>query len=108
MRIAQHVAEIDKKLDEPLISTIHKLTKIAVEMQAQSLEALMKKALVAASALVDRMIQVRKLYETAYQMIPRHNERTSFAVSLIIRDIRAFAGYAVALADDAVLGVFEI
>jgi phosphate uptake regulator len=108
MRIAQHVAEIDKRLEEPIISTIHKLTKIAVEMQAQSLDALMKKDLVAASSLVDRMVQVRKLYETAYHMIPRHNERTSFAVSLIIRDIRAFAGYAVALADDAVLGVFEI
>lgn len=108
MRIAQHVAEIDRRLDEQIIMTIHRLTKIAVEMQQQSLDALMNKDLVAASALVDRMVQVRRLYENAYQMIPRHNERTSFAVSLIIRDIRAFAGYAVALADDAVLGVFEM
>jgi len=108
MRIAQHVSEIDKKLDDQIVTIIQKLTRIAVEMQDQSLAALMKKDLVIASSLVDRMVQVRKLYEAAFPLIGKHNERTALALSLIIRDIRAFAGYAVALADDAVLGVFEM
>ena len=37
MRIAQHVAEIDKKVDEQIISIVQKLTKISLEMQDQSL-----------------------------------------------------------------------
>lgn len=108
MRIAQHVSEIERKLDEQLIQTIHKLSKTTLEMQDQSLSALMNKDLIAASALVDRMVHVRKLYEAAFLMIPRYSDRTTIAVSLLIRDIRAVAGYAVALADDAVLGVFEM
>ncbi|MDG6997840.1 MAG: phosphate uptake regulator PhoU [Nitrososphaerota archaeon] len=108
MRIAQHVAEVDRKLEDQMIQTIQKLLKTTLEMQEQSLSALMKKDLLVASTLVDRMVYVRKLYETAFLMIPRHPERTAIALSLIIRDIRAVAGYAVALADDAVLGVFEM
>lgn len=108
MRIAQHVAEVDKKLDDQLIQTLQKLLKTTIEMQEESLSALMNKDLLRASALVDRMVHVRKLYEAAFLMIPRHNERTAIALSLIIRDIRAVAGYAVALADDAVLGVFDM
>jgi len=108
MRIAQHVAEIDKKLDDQIISIIQKLTKISLEMQDQSLAALMKKDLVTASTLDDRMVQVRKLYAAAYPLIGKNDERTGLALSLIVRDIRAFASYAVALADDAVLGVLEM
>lgn len=108
MRIAQHVGEIEKKLDEQIAAVIQKMTKISTEMQNQALNALIKKDLAAASTIIDRMVQVRRLYETASPMISKYPERTALALSLIIRDIRAFAGYAVALADDAVLGVFEV
>lgn len=108
MRIAQHVAEVDKKMDDQIISIIQKLTKISLEMQDQSLAALMRKDLVTASSLPDRMVQVRKLYEAAFPLIGKNPDRTALALSLIVRDLRAFAGYAVALADDAVLGVFEM
>ncbi len=108
MRIAQHVGEIENKPDDQIVSIIQKLTKISVEMQASSLAALMKKDLATASSLVDRMVQVRKLYESVYPLISKQNERSALSLSLIIRDLRAFAGYAVALADDAVLGVFEM
>ncbi|MHB8566107.1 MAG: PhoU domain-containing protein [Nitrososphaerales archaeon] len=107
MRIAQHVAEIEKKLDDQLITIIQKMAKITVEMQDQSLKALLNRDLDLASTIIDKMVSVRKLYESAYALVPRHSERSSLALSLIIRDIRAVAGYAVALADDAVLGVFE-
>jgi phosphate uptake regulator len=107
MRIAQHVGEIEKKLDDQINSTIQKMTKVSVEMQDQSLDALLKKDLATASTIIDRMVQVRKLYDQAAPLVGKNSERAALALSLIIRDIRAFAGYAVALADDAVLGVFE-
>jgi AbrB family looped-hinge helix DNA binding protein len=107
MRIAQHVGEIDRKLDEQMTAIIQKMTKISTDMQDHALDALLRKDLATASTIIDRMVQVRRLYETASPLISKNSERTALALSLIIRDIRAFAGYAVALADDAVLGVFE-
>jgi AbrB family looped-hinge helix DNA binding protein len=108
MRIAQHVGEIEKKLDEQIVTIIQKMTRVSTEMQKDALDALLKKDLPTASAIIDRMVQVRRLYESASPLISKYPERTALALSLIIRDIRAFAGYAVALADDAVLGVFEV
>ncbi|MDH2899821.1 MAG: phosphate uptake regulator PhoU [archaeon] len=107
MRIAQHVGEIDDKLDESILSLIQKMTKITLEMEDQAFTALSKKDLALASSVIDRMTNIRKLYETAHSAsLKEHNDRTSLALSLIIRDIRAIAGYTVALADDAVLGIF--
>ena len=108
MRIAQHVSEVEKKLDEQTASLIQKMVKVSVEMQDQALKALLSKDLTMASTIIDRMVQVRKFYEAALPLITKLDERQSLALSLIIRDIRAYAGYAVALADDAVLGVFDI
>ena len=106
MRIAQHVGEIDRKLDENVISLIQKMTKTTIEMQQQAFTALLKKDLALASSVIDRMALVRKQYDAAHAIAIKQSERTSLSLSLIIRDIRAVAGYAVALADDAVLGVF--
>jgi AbrB family looped-hinge helix DNA binding protein len=108
MRIAQHVGEIEKKLDEQIINIIQKMMRVSTEMQNHALSALLNKDLSTASAIIDRMVQIRRLYESASPLVSKYPERTSLALSLIIRDIRAFAGYAVALADDAVLGVFEV
>jgi phosphate uptake regulator len=107
MRIAQHVSEIERKLDEQTIGIIQKMAKITTEMQEQSLKALLNRDMDLASTIIDKMASVRKQYEAAYLLLPKQSERSSLALSLIIRDIRAVAGYAVALADDAVLGVFE-
>jgi phosphate uptake regulator len=107
MRIAQHVGEIEKKLDEEVVSLIQKMTRITIEMQEQAFAALSSKNLAQAASVIDRMVQIRKLYESAHVLVVKEpNQRTSLALFLIIRDIRAIAGYAVALADDAVLGVF--
>ncbi|MCL4519302.1 MAG: AbrB/MazE/SpoVT family DNA-binding domain-containing protein [Thaumarchaeota archaeon] len=108
MRIAQHVSEVEKKLDEETASMVQKMTRISVEMQDHALKALLQKDLAMASTIIDRMVQVRRLYEAALPLITKLDDRLSLALSLIIRDIRAYAGYAVALADDAVLGVFDI
>jgi phosphate uptake regulator len=107
MRIAQHVGEIEKKLDQDVIALIQKMTRITIEMQEQAFAALGNKDLSQAASVIDRMGQVRKLYENAHTLVVKEsNQRTSLALFLIIRDIRAIAGYAVALADDAVLGIF--
>jgi AbrB family looped-hinge helix DNA binding protein len=108
MRIAQHVPELEKKVDEPMKSILQRMTKVCIEMQDQSLDALMKRDLAMASSIIDRMGQIRKLYESAYPLMDKYGGRTSLALSLIFREIRAIAGYAVALADDAVLEVFEM
>jgi phosphate uptake regulator len=107
MRIAQHVGEIDAKLDENIVSLIQKMTRITLEMEEQAFRALLNKDLALASSVIDRMTNVRKLYEAAQAAtLKEHSDRTLLALSLIIRDIRAIAGYTVALADDAVLGIF--
>ena len=107
MRIAQHVGEIEVTLEENMISLIQKMTKITIEMQQQSFTALKTKDLGLASSVIDKMVSVRKLYEAAEAIsMKQYDQRTSLALSLIVRDIRAIAGYTVALADDAVLGIF--
>ena len=108
MRIAQHVGEIETGLEDQIATLIQKMARISMEMQNHALNALMKRDLAMASSTIDRMAQVRKLFESAHAMITKNSERSALALALIIRDIRAFAGYAVALADDAVLGVFAI
>ncbi len=107
MRIAQHVGEIEGELDEEIISTIQKMMKVTIEMQEQAFKALSTRDLALASSVIDRMVQVRKLYENVQATLLKfENERTALAISLIVRDIRAIAGYTVALADDAVLGIY--
>jgi phosphate uptake regulator len=107
MRIAQHVGEIDVKLDEDLMSIIQKMTKITLDMEEQAFTALSKKDLALANSVIERMTSVRKLYESSQTLsIKKYADRTLLSLSLIVRDIRAIAGYAVALADDAVLGIF--
>ena len=95
-------------MDEQISSIIQKMARISAEMQEQSLTALLHKDLALASSIINRMVQVRKLYEASHPLADKYGERSGLALNLIIRDIRAFAGYAVALADDAVLGVFDI
>ncbi len=106
MRIAQHVGEIEKKLDDPTMTAIQKMAKVTSEMQEQSFLALLTKDLGLASSIIDRMPNIRKQYEAAHALVEKQSERVALSLSLIIRDIRAIAGYAVAVADVAVLGVF--
>jgi hypothetical protein len=57
--------------------------------------------------VIDGMDEVRKMYERIYlNSLKKENAKEPLPVSLIARGIRGIAGYAVALADDAVLAVF--
>jgi hypothetical protein len=67
----------------------------------------MRKDTSLASSVIDRMDEVRKCYESIYAPSSKSlRSIASLPFSLTIRDIRAIAGYAVALADDAVLAAF--
>ncbi len=108
MRIAQHVGEIEGKVEREIVSIIEKMAKVTVKMLEQSFTALVHSDLNLASSVIDRMEEVRRMYGSAYLLVRKQQpEATSLALSLIIRDMRAIAGYAVSLADDAVLGVFR-
>lgn len=107
-RVAQHVAELKEKPDPGAIATVKKMAKVTTEMQARAFDSFMNKDLGLASSVVDRMDEVRKLYEAIYaSQLRGARAGASLPFSLIVRDIRGIAGYAVALADDAVLAAFE-
>lgn len=104
-RVAQHVTEVDLKVDSGTLATIQKMARTTVHMQEDAFEAFMKRDLSKASAVIGRMDEVRKHYEALFADAHR-GLIASLPFSLIVRDIRGVAGYAVALADDAVLAAF--
>jgi len=107
MRVAQHVREVEKRPDSVTMATIEKMAKETAQMQERAFEAFMKKDLGLASSVIDRMDEVRKLYEAVYlSSLRKENPKESLPISLVVRGIRGIAGYTVALADDAVLAVF--
>ena len=107
MRIAEHVSNLGRKVPEKVVSIIEKMGRLASEMQGQAISALIAREPEGASQLLDKMVRVRTLYEAAHAEVMKVAEfETSLALTLIIRDIRGIASFAVALADDAVLGAF--
>jgi phosphate uptake regulator len=105
-RVAQHVTEIDSRVEHEILVTIQKMAKTTMGMQEEAFEAFVKKDLDRASVVIDRMEEVRKHYEEIFATAPA-GLMASLPFSLIVRDIRGVAGYAVALADDAVLASFS-
>jgi phosphate uptake regulator len=107
-RVAQHVTELKEKPDSSVITVAKKMAKTTLEMQERAFSSFMAKDPGLASSVVDRMDEVRKQYETLYAFQVKSASATnSLPLSLIIRDIRGIAGYAVALADDATLASFK-
>ena len=107
MRIAEHVSSLDRRLPEKVVPMIEKMGRLAGEMQGQAISAIVTRELDGVSQFADRMGRVRALYEDAHAEVMKVAEfDTSLALTLIIRDIRGIASFAVALADDAVLGAF--
>jgi phosphate uptake regulator len=106
-RVAQHVAELEEKIDHGAISVARKMARATSDMQERAFEAFMKKDIGLASSVIGSMDEVRKHYESIYASSSRSAKAAmSLPFSLIIRDIRGIAGYAVALADDAVMAAY--
>jgi len=106
MWVAQHVAALAKRPDRNFVSVVQRMAKTTTDMQALALKALLSKDIASANSVFQKMPQVRQLYESGYRLPAAYEEKDAYHLSLILRDIRGVAGYAVALADDAVLGIF--
>jgi phosphate uptake regulator len=104
--VGQHVAALTQRPNKDLISIIQRMSKVTSEMQSLAVKALLTKDIVSANSVFQKMPQVRQLYESGYKLPTAYGEKDAYHLSLILRDIRGIAGYAVALADDAVLGIF--
>ena len=107
MRVAQHVRETEKPLSAETLEVLTKMAATTKDMQEKAFEAFMKKDLRLASTVIDTMDEVRRAYEAVFlESLKKERSKEPLPVSLIARGIRGIAGYAVALADDAVLSVF--
>ena len=71
------------------------------------MKALLSREIAAADSVFRKMPQVRQLYESGFTLPMKGAAADAYHLSLILRDVRGIAGYAVALADDAVLGIFR-
>ena len=56
--------------------------------------------------MIIALIIKRKMYEKIMESKSLLNMEGRLTISLIVRDLRAIAGYAVALADDSILGSY--
>jgi phosphate uptake regulator len=107
-RVAQHVAEMKERPEGAEMALVKKMTRSTTEMQTDAFNSFLGKDIELASSAVDRMDEVRRAYESIHELQSRDTRSNgSLPFSLIIRDIRGIAGYAVALADDAILASFE-
>ena len=107
MWIAKHVMELTEKPEPALVSIVRRMTDVTVEMQALAMKALLSRDIVAADSVFRKMPLVRELYESGFTLPMKKNAKDAYHLALILRDVRGIAGYAVALADDAVLGIFR-
>jgi phosphate uptake regulator len=106
MKSAERVEELGSTEGE-LAETIAEMAEIVDKMLEQALNSLLRHDLELASSVIDLMDRVRELYAKAFKKIIRRPEREAHVLGLIIRAIRAVAGYGVALADDAILEIFQ-
>ena len=104
-RVAQHATEIGAKVDSTSLESVQKMARTTMWMQEKAFDAFVRKDLETASTVIDRMDEVRKHYEAIFAGLGRGGG-ASLPFSLIIRDVRGVAAYAVALADDATLAAF--
>ncbi|MEM4297292.1 MAG: PhoU domain-containing protein [Nitrososphaerota archaeon] len=107
MKVAERVAELDTGVHGEIVDGLSDMGHVVVEMQEKAIKALVEHDPSMASEVIDRMSEVRELYERLYRIIIRRPEREAYILGLIIRAVRAVAGYAVALADDAILEAFS-
>lgn len=106
-RTAQHATEIEDIVDSSAIRAVKKMAATTASMQEQAFAGFIKQDVSTASSVIDQMDEVRKLYQDLHGLSTRGGAVSSLPFRMIVRDIRGIAGYAVALADDAVLASFS-
>lgn len=103
--IARHILSLDgkKKANPEILEAMAEMSKIAYEMQREAVQAFLERNVQLAIAVFGKMRFVREKEETLLKKILEkiRDVDTAVALSMIARDLRRIAGYAVAVADDA-------
>lgn len=103
--IARHVLNLQKKkeIDQEILDVIGGMSEIAYEMQEKAVRAFLKKDVKLAITTLGKMDGVREKEKTLLTKVMEKTRDVDTAVILgmIARDLRRIAGYAVAIADDA-------
>jgi phosphate uptake regulator len=106
MRTAQHSSEFQNELSTDIVSDLLQIEELTSRMVLNAFNSLVTKDISKTSWVMDSMIHIRQLYEKIMESKSLLNMEGRLTISLIVRDLRAIAGYAVALADDSILGSY--
>ncbi|MFB0567128.1 MAG: PhoU domain-containing protein [Candidatus Bathyarchaeia archaeon] len=103
--IARHILSLDgkKKANPEIMEAIAEISKIAYEMQREAVQAFLQRNVQLAIVVFGKMRFMREKEEALLKKILEKikDVDTAVALSMIARDLRRIAGYAVAVADDA-------
>jgi phosphate uptake regulator len=104
--IAEHILTLKqqkKKIDKDILNIIVEMSTVAYEMQQISAQAFLKKDVRLAILAMGKMEKIRGKEKTLLTKVIEETKNVDTAVILgmIARDLRRIAGYAVAIADDA-------
>ena len=103
--IARHVVVLKEKKEftKEILDMIAGMSKVIYEMQEKAVQAFLKKDVKLAISVMGQMREMREREGILLKAILGRikNVDTAVIVSMIARDLRRIAGYAVAIADDA-------
>jgi len=103
--IARHVSGLKEKKEfaKEILDTVAEMSKVAYEMQEKAVQAFLKKDVKLAISVMGRMKEMKEREEILLKMVIGRikDVDTAVVISMIARDLRRIAGYAVAIADDA-------
>lgn len=103
--IARHVLSLEeeKRVSPQILSLISEMSKIAYEMQREAVQAFLQENVQLAIGVFGKMTFMKEKEEALLKSILEKTKDvdTAVALSMIARDLRRIAGYAVAVADDA-------
>jgi len=103
--IARHVSALkeEKEVSEEILDTVADMSKVIYEMQEKAVQAFLKKDVKLAITVMGQMKRLREKEGALLKAVigEIRDVDTAVVVSMIARDLRRIAGYAVAIADDA-------
>jgi len=104
--IAEHVVALkqqEKKIDKDILDIILGMSTVAYEMQKMSAQAFLKKDVKLAVLAMGKMEKIREKEKVLLTKVMEKikDVDTAVVLGMIARDLRRIAGYAVAIADDA-------
>lgn len=108
-RTAQHVLNLrGQELRREIVEVVVDMASTASQMHHDAVTAFFTKDVNRANATIAKMETLRRLFEEAVTLILQTEmlPQTAVNLTLMIRDIRAIGGYAIAIADDSVLRAF--